>query len=256
MDRFRLEELLARVRAGDLTPEAAAERISASGMRDLGFARLDLHRSLRRGMPEVVFAEGKTPEQVEGIVAALLEEDGSVLVTRLDARTGARLAERHPGGRHDAVSRTFACLRREPDRPPIPGLLVVTAGTSDLPVAEEAAVAAECFGLEVDRLTDVGVAGLHRLLDELERLRSARVLVVVAGMEGALPSVVAGLVAAPVIGVPTSVGYGAALGGLTALFGMLTSCSGGLTVVNVDNGFGAACAALSILASTERDQRR
>ena len=241
-----LRRLLEQVAAGKVDPGEAASRLASLGTADLGHTRVDHHRVVRRGMPEVVFGEGKTPEQVLAIVGHLVERgNGPVLVTRLAPATGEALAERHPAGRWDPVSRTFlwrpgrARLRR--------GLLVVSAGTSDQPVAEEVVVSAEALGLAAERLYDVGIAGLHRLLGELPRLRRARVIVVVAGMEGALPSVVAGLVSVPVIGVPTSVGYGASFGGIAALLGMLNSCAGGLTVVNIDNGYGAACAARAIL---------
>ncbi len=245
-DTRSLRRLLEQVAAGQVDPREAAERLAALGTADLGHTRVDHHRVVRRGMPEVVYGEGKTPDQVLEIVDHLVARgDAPVLVTRLDPGTGEALAARHPRGRWDPVSRTF--LWRKGKGRLRPGLLVVSAGTSDLPVAREVEVSAEALGLAADTLHDVGIAGLHRLLAELPRLRRARVIVVVAGMEGALPSVVAGLVAAPVIGVPTSVGYGASFGGLAALLGMLNSCAGGLTVVNIDNGYGAACAARAIL---------
>jgi pyridinium-3,5-biscarboxylic acid mononucleotide synthase len=247
VDREQILELLGRVRRGTVRPRQAMEQLSALSTGDLGFARIDHQRSLRRGMPEVVFGGGKTRDQLIGIVAHIAERRSTVLVTRLDPDVGRELQGRHPGSTWNELARAFVLPR--PGRPsrPVPGFLVVSAGTADLPVAEEAAVCAEAMGLSAERLYDVGVAGIHRLLEQSERLRQARVIAVVAGMEGALPSVVAGLVDVPVIGVPTSVGYGAALGGFTALFGMLTSCAGGMTVVNIDNGFGAACAARLIL---------
>ncbi len=242
----KLRRLLERVAAGEVDPGEAAGRLAALGTADLGHSRIDHHRPVRRGMPEVVYGEGKTRDQVVEIVDHLVERAAApVLVTRLDPGTGEALADRHPRGRWDPVSRTFLWRRGRPRLRP--GLLVVSAGTSDLPVAREVEVSAEALGLAADTLPDVGIAGLHRLLGELPRLRRARVIVAVAGMEGALPSVVAGLVAVPVIGVPTSVGYGASFGGLAALLGMLNSCAGGLTVVNIDNGYGAACAARAIL---------
>ncbi|GAB4371856.1 MAG: nickel pincer cofactor biosynthesis protein LarB [Acidobacteriota bacterium] len=247
MDRQRARELLEKVRAGALGIDEAIAELAGLETFDLGFARIDHHRPLRRGMPEVVFGEGKSPEQVERIVAHLVEREGPVLVTRLAPAVGESLAAAHPAGRWDPVSRTFLVPARDGARERREGLLVVCAGTADLPVAEEAAVTAEAFGLVPDRLFDVGVAGVHRLLEQRDRLDRARVVIAVAGMEGALASVVTGLVSVPVIGVPTSVGYGVAEGGRAALAAMLASCAGGLTVVNIDNGFGAACAARAIL---------
>ena len=246
MDRAALEKLLAEVRERRVDVAAAAERLASLKPGDLGFARLDHHRTLRRGMPEVVYGEGKSREQILKIVEHLVERDAVVLVSRVAEAIGVELVGLYPEGRHDPLSRTF--LRQPGERPkPREGLLIVSAGTADLPVAEEAAISAEALGLAPERLYDVGVAGVHRVLGETDRLRAAAVIVVVAGMEGALPSVVAGLVEAPVIGVPTSVGYGVATGGTAALYGMLASCAGGLTVVNIDNGYGAACAAHAIL---------
>ena len=246
MDRKTLAKLLAAVREGRLGADEALAQLDALATGELGFARIDHRRTLRRGIPEVVFGEGKSPAQVEEIAAHMAGRGGTVLVTRIGPGVGERLERRLPAGVHDPVSRTFLLRGKRRGRP-VPGLLVVSAGTADIPVAEEAAVSAEAFGLSVDRLYDVGVAGIHRLFEHLDRLRKAKVVVVVAGMEGALPSVVAGLVEAPVIGVPSAVGYGASLDGFTALFAMLTSCAGGLTVVNIGNGFGAACAAHAIL---------
>lgn len=247
LDRNEVTKLLGMVKEGKLAPREAAEKLASLGTADLGYARIDHLRPLRRGFPEVVFGEGKTTDQVLGIVDHMARGHQPILVTRVSPETGEQLQRRHPQGNFNPIARTFF---KAPSRRTLrSGLLIVSAGTADLPVAEEAAVSAEAFGLKPERLYDVGVAGLHRLLEKLETLRKAKVLIVVAGMEGALPSVVTGLVEAPVIGVPTSVGYGTALGGLTALFGMLSSCSGGLTVVNIDNGFGAACAARTILGS-------
>jgi len=247
VDRDAVRELLEKVERGEVSPRDATELLSRLSTADLGFARLDRHRALRRGLPEVVFGQGKSESQLDEIVASLVESGQRVLVTRIERTTGERLAERYPEGRHDPISRTFRHLPHGSPRQQVHGLLVVSAGTSDLPVAEEAAVAADTFGLAAERLYDVGVAGVHRLLENPEPFRRARVIIVVAGMEGALPSVVTGLVRAPVIGVPTSVGYGAALSGWTSLLGMLSSCASGLTVVNIDNGLGAACAAHAIL---------
>jgi NCAIR mutase (PurE)-related protein len=240
-----LRALLDSVRDGKVPVEHAMDRLRDLPFEDLGFATLDHHRTLRRGFPEVVFAQGKTPGQTVEIVGRLLEREGPVLVTRADAATVSALTGAHPGADHNELARTV--LWRRPEAPARDdGLLVISAGTSDLPVAEEAAVTAEAFGRPVGRLFDVGVAGLHRLLARGERLKAASVIIVVAGMEGALPSVVGGLVDVPVIAVPTSIGYGASFGGLAALLGMLNSCASGVTVVNIDNGFGAGYAAAVI----------
>ena len=243
MERDELRRLLSHVRQGKVGIAHVVEELARLKTADLGFARIDHHRPVRRGMPEVVFGGGKGRDQLLGIVAHLAARRSTVLVTRLDPVIGRELAKRHPAGAWNEAGRTFFLPRAGRRPKPQPGFLIVSAGTADLPVAEEAAVTAEALGLDPERLYDVGVAGIHRLLEQSERLRKARVIAVVAGMEGALPSVVAGLVDVPVIGVPTSGGYGAALSGFTALFGMLTSCAGGMTVVNIDNGFGAGCLA-------------
>jgi len=247
MDRELLADLLGALARGECTVDDALARLRAWPFEDLGFARVDHHRGLRNGFGEVVFGEGKTAEQVIAIARRLVEASGSVLVTRLEADAAGALAAAVPGITYHPLAR-LAWYR---ERPPVPlgtgPALVLSAGTADLPVAEEAALSAEFLGARVERLHDVGVAGIHRLLAERERLWDAAVLVVVAGMEGALPSVVGGLVARPVIAVPTSVGYGASLHGLAALLAMLNSCAAGVTVVNVDNGFGAAAAAARIL---------
>jgi len=210
---------------------------------ELEFATIDTHRSLRQGFPEVIFGEGKTVAQIKKIARSMQSRKENVLVTRVDGRKGAALKRGLPGAAHNKTARTVF-LKSHPVKMTGRGrILVVCAGTSDVPVAEEAAVTAECMGNRVGRLYDVGVAGIHRLLHKKKELFSANVLVVVAGMEGALPSVVAGLVERPVIAVPTSVGYGANLGGLTTLLAMLNSCASGLSVVNIDNGFGAGYAA-------------
>lgn len=235
--------LLSKVRSGKVRLERAVERLRTLPYEDVGgFARLDGHRALRRGFPEIVYGEGKTDEQIVAIAGRMKREGAPVLLTRVDSRTVARLARQLPGLQDLAPAR-LALLGKMPAARRGPGVLVVAAGTADGPVAEEAAVMARLMGSAVERLTDVGVAGIHRLMSELPRLRRARVLVVVAGMEGALPSVVAGLVASPVIGVPTSVGYGTGLKGTAALMGMLNSCATGLLVVNIDNGLGAGYAA-------------
>lgn len=255
--RDRVLEILARVAAGDASPEDALDRLAwlpvevVGGAGDDGgepFARLDHHRALRQGHPEVVFGPGKTPDQLVEIGRRFVRRGDGFLVTRVtDDSARAALADAFPDGVANEVARTFHQPAPEPTMPRTRGpVLVVTGGTGDLPVAEEAAVTAAAFGNPIQRLYDVGVAGIHRVLREGDSLRSAAVVIVVAGMEGALPSVVGGLVGTPVIAVPTSVGYGAAFGGITALLGMLTSCAAGVTVVNIDNGFGAAVAATRI----------
>jgi NCAIR mutase (PurE)-related protein len=242
----QLEALLADVAAGRLAPGAAMDRLRHLPYEDLTFARIDHHRALRQGQPEVVFCEGKTLDQVVAICERLAAASGTFLGTRATPAMAEALQQRFPGVAWNAAARTIVLAAPDAPTPTSGPVLVVSAGTSDLPVAEEAAVVAEAFGTRVERLMDVGVAGLHRLLSASEVLERAKVVIVVAGMEGALPSVVGGLVAVPVIAVPTSVGYGAAFGGLAALLGMLNSCAAGVTVVNIDNGFGAAAAASRI----------
>ncbi|HET6577349.1 MAG TPA: nickel pincer cofactor biosynthesis protein LarB [Gemmatimonadales bacterium] len=242
----QLEALLAEVAAGRVEPRAAVQQLRHLPYEDLPYARVDHHRAIRQGHPEVVFCEGKTVEQVVGICERLEAVTGSFLGTRANEVMAAALLERFPRVVWSPLARTVRLAA--PDAPAATAgpVLVISAGTSDLPVAEEAAVVAEAFGTRVERLVDVGVAGLHRLLAATDALEHARVVIVVAGMEGALPSVVGGLVPVPVIAVPTSVGYGASFGGLAALLGMLNSCAAGVTVVNIDNGFGAAVAASRI----------
>ena len=252
MNRARLEALLREVSAGALTPEAALHRLTHFPTEELGFARLDHHRPLRQGQPEVVFAEGKTTEQVVAICERLCEAQGTFLATRVGEAHARALLARFPAIERNELGRTVWLPAAERESLGGEELLVVTAGTSDLPVAEEVASVAIAMGARVSRLADVGVAGLHRLLGQSELLQRAAVIVVVAGMEGALPSVVGGLVGAPVIAVPTSIGYGASFGGLAALLGMLNSCAAGVTVVNIDNGFGAAMAAVRLLGSGAR----
>jgi pyridinium-3,5-biscarboxylic acid mononucleotide synthase len=243
MDQDHLRTLLEQVRAGAVEIDAALERLKHLPFEDLGFAKVDHHRALRHGMPEVVFGKGKTPGQISAIVRTLLATSQNVLVTRADEAAAARLQSEHA----DDVEYFPAsgAVRFWRDRSPRGKgkIAVVCAGTSDLPVAEEAQVTAEVMGNEVDAIHDVGVAGIHRLMQNRERLTAARVVIVCAGMEGALPSVVGGLVSVPVIAVPTSVGYGASFHGLAALLGMLNSCASNVTVVNIDNGFGAGYAA-------------
>jgi pyridinium-3,5-biscarboxylic acid mononucleotide synthase len=244
----QLEALLADVASGRLAPDAAMARLRHLPYEDLSFARIDHHRALRQGQPEVVLCEYKTAEQVVAICERLEASNGSFLGTRVPETTAAALARRFPRVVWNSLARVAHLPPLESPTQPTDAavILVVSAGTSDLPVAEEAAVVAEAFGHAVERLHDVGVAGLHRLLAATEQLARASVIIVVAGMEGALPSVVGGLVSVPVIAVPTSVGYGASFGGLAALLGMLNSCASGITVVNIDNGFGAAAAASRI----------
>jgi NCAIR mutase (PurE)-related protein len=247
MDRERLAELLRALVRGETAVEEALERLRGLPFEDLGFARLDHHRALRNGFGEVVFGEGKSPEELAAIVARLADVSGRVLATRVDAEAARTLERAVPGVVYHARARVAVRADREPAPLAAGPVLVLSAGTADLPVAEEAAVSAEFLGARVERLFDVGVSGLHRLLAERDRLTTAAVVIAVAGMEGALPSVVGGLVAAPVIAVPTSVGYGASFGGVAALLAMLNSCAAGVVVVNVDNGFGAAAAAVRIL---------
>ena len=245
----QLQQLLEQVARGDLDVDTARDRLvealRARPYEDLGFARVDHHRALRQGFPEVVLGLGKTPAQIGSIAAEIVGRGSTLLVTRASEAAYEAVRVNVPGAAYyrDAAIVAF----RQQDVAHGKGtILVVAAGTADLPVAEEAAVTADVMGNDVCRLFDVGVAGLHRLLSERPRLESARVIIVVAGMEGALPSVVSGLVSVPVIAVPTSVGYGASFGGLAALLGMLNSCSAGVSVVNIDNGFGAAAIASSI----------
>ncbi|MBK6424472.1 MAG: nickel pincer cofactor biosynthesis protein LarB [Gemmatimonadetes bacterium] len=252
MNPDQLERLLREVAGGRLDVGQALDRLRHFPTEAMEFAQLDHHRPLRQGQPEVIFAAGKTVEQVLAIAARLAAVGGGVLATRVTPEQGAALAAAFPALEWNAQART--AWLRGPDTPPAGGgrVLVVSAGTSDLPVAEEAAVTATAMGHPVDRLADVGVAGIHRLLSAADRLHEAAVLIVCAGMEGALPSVVGGLVARPVIAVPTSVGYGASFGGVAALLAMLNSCAAGITVVNIDNGFGAAMAAHRILGRAAR----
>ncbi len=242
----QLRSILAEVEGGKLSADAALEKVKHLPFDDLGFARVDHHRQLRVGFPEVVFGEGKTAEQITAIAERLRDAGQNVLVTRISPDGAAHLQEKVPGVVHDPVARTAALTVEVPSPETRGPVLVIAAGTTDLPVAEEAARTLEAFGQPHERLYDVGVSGLHRLMANKERLTSASVLIVVAGMEGALPSVVGGLVDRPVIAVPTSVGYGASFGGLAALLGMLNSCAAGVVVVNIDNGFGAAVAASMI----------
>jgi hypothetical protein len=238
MDQEQLRTLFEQVRDGAVDIDAAMVRMRHMPFEDLGFAKIDHHRALRHGIPEVVFAKGKTPGQVVAIAGKLLENARNVLITRADAECAAAVTAALPGAEHLVLSGAIRFWR---DRT-VHGkgrIVVVCAGTSDMPVAEEAQITAETMGNEVEAIYDIGVAGIHRLMSNRERLTEARVIVVCAGMEGALPSAVGGLVSCPVIAVPTSVGYGASFHGLAALLGMLNSCASNVTVVNIDNGFGA-----------------
>ena len=243
--------LLARFRAGKISRAKVLRAFSAAPVADLGFAQVDTHRALRKNFPEVIFGAGKTSEQIVKIAAKLLEQGQPVLVTRITGEHARALKQKFKRAIHHGLAR---CVTIE--EKPLPKragfIAVVCAGTSDLPVAEEAAVTDEIMGHRVVRIHDIGVAGLHRMLARMETLQQANVIVAVAGMEGALPSVVAGLVARPVIAVPTSIGYGASFGGIAALLAMLNSCASGVTVVNIDNGFGAGYAASQINALVEK----
>jgi pyridinium-3,5-biscarboxylic acid mononucleotide synthase len=242
MNRAQIESLLIEVREGRTAVADALERLRDLPFEDLGFAKLDHHRALRTGMPEVIFAEGKTPAQVALIFARMAAAGGNVLATRAGRDTYESIKAVVPGAEFHETAR--AITLEQTQAPPGKGTIcVVCAGTSDLPIAEEAAVTARLMGNQVELIADVGVAGIHRLLAQKQSLQAARVLIVCAGMEGALPTVVAGLVNAPVLAVPTSVGYGASFGGVAALLGMLNTCSPNVSVVNIDNGFGAACIA-------------
>jgi NCAIR mutase (PurE)-related protein len=247
MDPKRLEQLLSRVKAGEVSVASAMSELGTLPFADLGYARVDHHRALRQGVPEVILGEGKTADQIVGVAEELIRGGQRVLVTRLSPDKAADVCARVPSLTYVDAARI---AKARPDAPsPRAGLVVavVTAGTSDIPVAEEAVETLGMCDIGVERIYDAGVAGIHRITSQLDRLRAAKALIVVAGMEGALASVVGGLVAAPVVAVPTSIGYGVSLGGLTALFGMLSSCAAGITVVNIDNGFGAAMAVVRLV---------
>jgi NCAIR mutase (PurE)-related protein len=253
MNPKTLLELLTALQEGKTSPQEVMTRLTHLPYEDLEFAKVDHHRALRTGLPEVIYAAGKTDAQVVEIFESMARAGGNVLATRISPSAAQAVAGRIPSAVHHAVARTL--VLQQQSAPPRPGpLAVICAGTSDLPVAEEAAVTAEIMGNKVVRVYDVGVAGLHRLLAQRTVLTEARTIIACAGMEGALPTVVAGLVRAPVIAVPTSVGYGAAFGGIAALLGMLNSCAPNVAVVNIDNGFGAACFANAILSAMETRQ--
>ncbi|MEJ2350622.1 MAG: nickel pincer cofactor biosynthesis protein LarB [Anaerolineales bacterium] len=241
MDAEKLRQLLVEIRTGQISPEAAFEQLRRLPFEDLGYAEVDTHRAVRKGLPEVVFCQNKTPQQVAGILETLWQHHDQVMGTRATKEMAKLIEKRLPEAHYDPTSRMITLSRKELAPPPEddPYAVVVSAGTADLPVAEEAAQTLAFLGNRVERAYDVGVSGLHRLLDKLELLFGADVVISVAGMEGALTSVVGGLAPCPVIGVPTSVGYGASFGGIAALLAMLNSCASGVTVVNIDNGFGA-----------------
>ncbi len=242
MERERILKLLKKVQEGSLDPEQALARLRHLPFENLGYARVDHHRHLRNAYPEVIYCSGKEAQQIQGIASAILAQGFNLLATRANEEIYQLIKELHPAAVYHPSARLVTVQQKAPEL--VSGLiLVISAGTSDLPVAEEAAVVAESWGNQVERLYDVGVAGIHRLLARLDLLEQARVIITVAGMEGALPSVVGGLVDKPVIAVPSSVGYGASFGGLAALLAMLNSCAAGIGVVNIDNGFGAGCLA-------------
>lgn len=245
MDQSYLKDILDQVAQGSMKADDALTALEKLPFEDLGFANIDQHRNVRTGHPETIFCQGKTPEQTASIVSHMMETNSNILATRANAEHFAAVKEIATDAVYHQQARAIVIKKTEqPYSEKI--IAVVTAGTSDIPVAEEAAITAETFGNTVDRIYDVGVAGIHRLFAKLDRLQAANVIVVVAGMEGALASVVAGLVNKPVVAVPTSVGYGASFGGLAALLTMLNSCAAGVGVVNIDNGFGAGCLAANI----------
>ena len=246
MNHNLLIQLMRQVANGKVSAEDAALRLQHLDCEDIGYAHIDHHRSLRKGFPEVIFGEGKSAEQIIGIMECMSVQENVILATRVDPMKAQAVLTRFPDARFHPEARMIVW---EKNPPPVQGrgaILVLAAGTSDIPVAMEAVLTAQAMGNRVEKVIDVGVAGIHRLFQHRELIESATVLIVVAGMEGALPSVVAGMVSRPVIAVPTSVGYGVSLGGLTALFAMLNSCSSNVAVVNIDNGFGAAYVAAMI----------
>lgn len=250
MDEDILRQLLHAYKTGEKSETEVLDELRRLPFEDIGFAKVDHHRELRKGFPEVIYGEGKTREQILSISRKIVDAGQNLLVTRIDDETGRALKERFPAGEHLEESRVFS-IEVKP-RKKFGYVLVVTAGTSDIPAAEEAAITASLFGCNVDRIYDVGVAGVHRLLTYQSLIESADVIVVAAGMEGALASVVASLTKAPVVALPTSVGYGASFRGLTALLGMLNSCAAGVSVVNIDNGFGAGCVAALVCARARK----
>jgi NCAIR mutase (PurE)-related protein len=245
MNAKELEKILRGISAGKVSVDEAMEELREFPYTDLGFARIDHHRELRTGYPEIVYCAGKTPEQVRAIFAAMMEHDNNIIGTRAPKEMFSYISPFFPDAVYYETARIVSIKKKE-ITPPTSKIAIITAGTSDIPVAEEAAVTAELLGNNVVRIYDAGVAGIHRLVDKLPEIRACRVAIVIAGMEGALASVVGGLVNMPVIAVPTSVGYGASFEGISALLAMMTSCAAGVTVVNIDNGFGAGFAASRI----------
>lgn len=246
MDLESLKQVLQTVAKGNLSVDDAAQSLTTLACEDVGFAHIDHHRSLRKGFPEVIFGEGKTAEQITGIMERMMAHEQVILVTRVDKEKAQEIVTRFPAAVYHDDARMVVWGEDMAEERGRGNILILSAGTSDIPVAKEAYLTAKAMGNRVTSVFDVGVAGIHRLLRHKEMMENAEVLVVVAGMEGALPSVVAGLVQAPVIAVPTSIGYGASFGGLTALFSMLNSCSSNVAVVNIDNGFGAGFMAATI----------
>ncbi len=235
----QLEKLLIQVQKGELSPKDALKILKDFPYEDLNFAKIDHHRELRRGFPEIVFGAGKTDTQILKIAEAILKKGSNLLITRVEPKVYTKIKKQIPKTRYNSLAKAIYLKQKNP--PPGKGrIVIITAGTSDIPVAEEATVTCEILGNEVDKIYDIGVAGLHRLFGELGTIKKARVIITAAGMEGALPSVIAGITEVPIIAVPTSVGYGTSFKGLAALLAMLNSCPGGLAVVNIDNGFGAA----------------
>jgi NCAIR mutase (PurE)-related protein len=246
MNPEKLKTLLEAVAGGEVQPNEALDRMRGMPFEDIGFAKVDHHRPLRSGIPETIYCAGKTPAQIVAIVSRMIDHGANVLGTRCSAEAAAQVAKTHEDAVYDEAARTITVTVEPPEA--LPGFVaIVCAGTSDLPVAEEAAITCEAMGAPVERIYDVGVAGIHRLLAQREHLAKATAIVVCAGMEGALPSAVGGLVDVPVIAVPTSIGYGASFGGIAALLGMLNSCASGVSVVNIDNGYGAGVCATMIL---------
>ena len=236
--KTELEEILEKVSRKEISPKDAFNRLKDYPYQDLGFAKIDHHREVRKGFPEIIYGQGKTEDQVLKIAQEITKRGNSLLITRVEPGVYAKLKKKFPGCVYNPQGK-IACLKRKKPTPGKGKIVIMTAGTSDIPVAEEAFVTCEMLGNDVERIYDVGVAGLHRLFGEMEKIKKARLIIAVAGMEGALPSVVAGLVKVPIIAVPTSIGYGACFQGISALLAMLNSCPGGVAVVNIDNGFGA-----------------
>ncbi len=236
--KTELEEILHKVSSREMSPEEAFLKLKEYPYQDLGFAKVDHHREARRGFPEIIYGQGKTPDQVSRIAQEIVKRKHNLLATRIEPAVYQKLKRKIPACLYNPLGK-IAFLKQKAPSPGKGVVVVITAGTSDVPVAEEAAVTCEMMGNIIERIYDVGVAGLHRLFGEMEKIRKARIIIAVAGMEGALPSVLAGLVNVPIIAVPTSVGYGASLQGIAALLAMLNSCPGGVAVVNIDNGFGA-----------------